>query len=215
MFQTIAALPWRRSACEAAPAPERRRSIRQTSIFQVAKLTAPGIEELCILRDISPGGLKAEVYLPVAVGAAVRVEFRTGHDVCGRVAWASDGSIGIAFDAPVSVVTLLSHSSFDDRIGRVRPPRIAMAVEAMLRTLKGDIAVTTCDVSQAGVKVTIDRTLPPDLPCELALPSLRDRPAVVRWCRAGSAGLMFETALSFAEFALWRQALARTRAEAA
>ena len=212
MFQNIASLNWLRPARAAPPMPERRRSIRLTTIFQVAKLVAPGIEELCILRDISPDGLKAEIYLPVAVGESVRIEFRTGHEVRGHVAWASEGGIGIAFDAAVSVVTLLSHSSFDDRLGRVRPPRLDMAVEASLRTLEGDIAVRTCDVSQAGVKLLVDRALPAELPCELALPALGHRAAVVRWYRGGSAGLMFVDPLSYPDFASWRQALARANA---
>lgn len=212
MFQHIARLNWLHRARASSPAPERRRSGRLTTIFQVAKLTAPGIEELCILRDISADGLRAELYVPVAAGVRVVIEFGTGHDVAGRVAWARDGSIGVDFDAPASVMTLLSHSSVDARLGRIRPPRIAMTAETVLRTLHGDIAVRTCDVSQAGVKFLVDRALPPEMPCELALPLLGDRPATVRWCRGGTAGLMFVDPLDYPAFAAWRRALAATRA---
>jgi len=53
------------------------------------------------VRNISPGGLMAELPRELAVGTAIEVEVRGLGWVAGRVAWAAHGRLGIAFDVPV------------------------------------------------------------------------------------------------------------------
>lgn len=53
------------------------------------------------VRNLSPGGLMAEYAEPVSIGAAVDVEVRNIGWIKGRVAWATDGRLGIAFDREV------------------------------------------------------------------------------------------------------------------
>jgi len=192
----------------ATAAPERRRNIRLTTVFQVAKIRTEGHEELCILRDISPNGLKAEIYRPIAVGETVTVEFRTGHAVHGCVVWARDSFVGVAFIDAVSVVGILSHSSFDERVGRIRPPRLEVRMPARLRSPEHDVDVEVVDISQAGAKLLVDRAFPPNAICDLWLPLLDRKRGLMRWCRDGTAGLMFAEPIAFRDFAAWRQTLA-------
>ena len=193
-----------------ASGSERRRDVRMTSVFQIAKIITARAEELCILRDVSPEGLKAEVYCAMTSGEAVTIEFRTGHAIAGRVAWARDSYVGVQFDELMSVVSVLSHSSFDERVGRIRPPRLKLEVAGRLRTLDHDVEIETCDVSQAGMKLLVEGvSFRPDTPCHVTLPKLDQRKGLIRWCRNGSAGLMFTEALSYHDFAAWRQRLSR------
>src|SRR4051794_40702660 len=91
---------------KAAPqaAQERRRSVRHTTVMQIAKIRlANGREELCLLRDVSPDGLRAEIYVAVSPGDRLEIEMRTGHTISGTVAWVEADHVGVAFDAPVPV----------------------------------------------------------------------------------------------------------------
>ena len=50
------------------------------------------------VRNLSSGGLMAEVSGPVEMGMPVEVEVRNIGWVSGRIAWVAAGRIGIAFD---------------------------------------------------------------------------------------------------------------------
>jgi hypothetical protein len=53
------------------------------------------------IRNLSAGGLMAEVADPLPLGDAVEIEVRGIGWIPGRVAWAAAGRIGIAFDNPI------------------------------------------------------------------------------------------------------------------
>ena len=53
------------------------------------------------VRNLSPGGLMAEYVGPIGIGDAVEIEVRGIGWVAGTVAWATNGRIGVAFDAEV------------------------------------------------------------------------------------------------------------------
>jgi hypothetical protein len=55
-------------------------------------------EEQVRVRNLSPGGLMAEYTQPIERGTTVEVEVRGVGWVSGRVAWATDGRVGVAFD---------------------------------------------------------------------------------------------------------------------
>ena len=51
------------------------------------------------IRNLSAGGLMAEVDDPLSVGTAVEIDVRGVGWTPGRVAWVAAGRIGIAFDS--------------------------------------------------------------------------------------------------------------------
>lgn len=195
--------------------PERRRSVRHATVFQIAKLTVGDREELCILRDVSPNGLRAEVYFPLAVGEDVTVELRTGHSVTGRVAWSREQAIGVEFRRPIPMQAMLAHCSFDERVGKIRPPRIVDDLPGVLRIDQVDHPIRVKNISQAGMRILIDRPLRVEMQCAVEVEAFGRRPVSVRWFRDGEGGLLLSQPMTFAEFALWRRALARAREMAA
>ena len=53
------------------------------------------------VRNLSSGGLMAEYATPVEAGAPVEIEVRGVGWVKGRIAWATDGRVGVAFDIEI------------------------------------------------------------------------------------------------------------------
>lgn len=82
--------------------PATQRNDSRDSLFLAARLTVSGFPaEQVRVRNLSAGGLMAEYPSPIASGASVVVELRGIGEVRGRIAWATDGRIGIAFDTPI------------------------------------------------------------------------------------------------------------------
>lgn len=73
------------------------------SLFLMANLRVKGIGETLSVRvrNLSPGGLMAELPDPVVPDCAVEVEVRGIGWVPGRVAWQTEGRAGIAFDREI------------------------------------------------------------------------------------------------------------------
>lgn len=53
------------------------------------------------VRNLSSGGLMAEFDQPVAIGTAVQIDLRGIGAVDGRVAWTTQGRVGIALDREI------------------------------------------------------------------------------------------------------------------
>jgi hypothetical protein len=53
------------------------------------------------IRNLSAGGLMAEVGRDVPVGTVATLELRGIGPVTGRVAWSEEGRIGVALDRPI------------------------------------------------------------------------------------------------------------------
>src|SRR5688572_9075548 len=83
--------------------PERRQQERQITILRVGILVIDGRRELCLIRNISAGGLLAHVYGPLRSDQEVTVELKSNQQIGGRIIWTEDGNAGIAFDAPVDI----------------------------------------------------------------------------------------------------------------
>lgn len=184
---------------------ERRRATRHMTVFQIAKIVTERSQELCILRDISDTGLRAELYCTAQPGDAVLFEMRTGHRISGRVAWQRDRSIGVQFDTPISVPEVLAHCSFDDRLGRMRPPRIDVEIPGIIVVERQLIDVVIRNISQAGMKVACAEMLLPGDQIIVRLAGIGQRAATVRWYRDGEAGLQLAQGLTYGEFAAWRR----------
>ena len=186
---------------------ERRRSARTATVFQLAKITSHGREELCMVRDVSPTGMKAQVYHAIEVGSAIAIELKTGHALSGRVVWADAPFIGVQFDTQVEVQEMLAHCAFDYRLARMRPPRIDTNLLATVTVYGVPLEVRVTNLSLAGLAIETDLVLPQDEVCHITLPGLDPLKAVVRWSRGSEAGLQLDAPIDFFDFATWRAGL--------
>jgi hypothetical protein len=183
--------------------PERRRQTRHLTILRVGLLISGGGRELCLIRNISAGGLMAHVYSRLNEGEAVRVELKSNHPVEGRVVWAEGSNVGIAFAEPVDVEDMLSSQAVIENGWRPRLPRIEVDRLATLRCGARLYGVNTRDISQGGVKIEIDQPLEVGRDIVLAMERFRPLAGSVRWCDGGLAGIAFNDLIPFAELMGW------------
>lgn len=88
----------RRAAAAADPSAAKRDSLFLSANLRVAGDTA--VRPIRV-RNLSAGGLMAELADPVDPEVSVEVEVRGLGWVKGRIAWHTEGRAGIAFDRPV------------------------------------------------------------------------------------------------------------------
>jgi hypothetical protein len=180
------------------------REARVTTILLIGRLISGHLQTLCRIRNISRGGLMAEVHATLDRGDAIAIELRSGERLAGTVRWAGRSRIGIAFDAPVDVSRLLSEAaSRGCAEGQTRLPRFDTSATAEIRMNGHRHAVTMRDLSLGGAHVATSAPLEKDMLLILAVPGLPDRRAAVRWVKEGEFGLAFLEPFAFAELGPW------------
>lgn len=185
------------------PPPERRIGQRHLTILRVAALVIDGVRELCLIRNISAGGVMAHVYRQIDVGTRVEIELNTDRSMPGKVAWESDSNIGIAFDEKIDVTELLAQSRVMGDGRRARRPRVQIDRMAKVRCGSEVYYVHAEDISQGGIKVVTDQALPIDADVVVTLEGLRAMAGIVRWAREGSVGINFIQTIPIAELCEW------------
>ena len=183
--------------------PERRRDSRHLTILRVGALIGPAGRELCLIRNISAGGLMAHVYSRHEDGERVAIELKGNQQTPGKVKWIDDSNIGIAFDEPIDVAEILSNQAVLENGWQPRLPRIEVDRLATLRAGAKLYGVNTRDISQGGVKIECDQELEPGRDVVLTMQNFRPLPATVRWCANGLAGLSFNQLVPFPELMAW------------
>jgi hypothetical protein len=183
---------------------EQRSEPRHRTVLQVARLATAHGDELCILRNVSTGGLRAEVYCDLEVGEPVEFELRTGRSIAGRVIWADGASVGVEFDRKVPILAYLAHQAIEELGRRIRAPRVQIGEKGVVRVADREFSVDIVDASQAGMCIRTDRILFTGGACQIHADGLGERGAMVRWCHDGEVGLQFKRPLTFQDFAAWR-----------
>lgn len=185
------------------PPPERRDGQRHLTILRVGALTIGGSRELCLVRNISAGGVMAHVYRTIGVGTDVEIEIKNDLPITGKVVWERDSNIGVAFDEKIDVPALLASSKFLGDGRRARSPRVQVDREARLRCGAELFDVHLCDISQGGVKIETDAELPIDADVVVKLEGMQPLPGILRWSHDGQAGISFIQVIPIAELCAW------------
>ena len=183
--------------------PERRTQERHLKILRVGVLVVEGRRELCLIRNISAGGLMAHVYSPVKTGQQVTVELKTHDPIAGRVAWTRDSNAGIAFDAPTDIEALLANPAMLDNGWRARSPRIEVDRAATVRIEGMPSSARIRDISQSGVKIETEANLAIDGDVVITPERFRPIAGVTRWHEDGRAGIVFNEVIRLNELIAW------------
>ena len=197
---------------ETPPPSERRNDDdRHLTLFRVGAMDIDGRRELCLIKNISAGGMMIRPYCTLAEGTSLVIELKTGTSVPGTVAWVKDGNAGVAFGSPVDVLEIVSHSASG---ARPRMPRIAVDCVANVRDGARNYRMRVSDISQGGVKVDCPVDLEPGCDLIVTLPGLSPHPGVLRWIDGGHAGITFNRLIPLSELVEWLRALRDERAAA-
>lgn len=182
---------------------ERRQNQRHLAVFRVGKMMTGTGQEFCLIRNISAGGLMANVYSPHAVGEPVAIEFKAGALVAGKIVWTRDNRIGVAFDEPIDVHHVLSNSQGESEVLQARLPRIELRCPARMRVGARYHRVELCDISQGGAKIAIENELNVGDEVVLSIDGLPPQAGTIRWYGDHRAGIAFNTAIPFGQIAAW------------
>ena len=193
---------------EVAAPLERRRDSRHLTVLRVGKLVSVSSEELCLVRNISAGGLKARVYRPKVVGETFGIQLNNQDAIGGTVQWVRDTDIGIQFEAAVDVDAVLGSSTLLEKGLRPRAPRIHLPTLALLRLKTEFWGIGICDLSQGGARIEIDIPLAKGQEVVILLQDFRPLVSTVRWTRDGTVGVQFKHPVSYGELTDWLKARA-------
>jgi hypothetical protein len=190
------------SAAIPAP-PERRRQQRHLTILRVGALIVDGARELCLVRNISAGGVMAHVYRHFEIGTRLEVEIKNDEAMAGRVVWAEESNVGIAFDQKIDVPDLLATSKLlgDGRLAR--RPRVEINRRVRLRCGAEVYFADGIDISQGGVKLATEQKLPVNADVVVTLDGFRPLPGIVRWVKDGHVGISFLQVIPIGELCEW------------
>jgi len=185
--------------------PDRRSSERDIKILRVGTIVVDGRRELCMIRNISAGGVMAHVYSQLTPGQAVSIELKTSQPVSGRVVWTRGGNAGIQFDTSVDVAELLAAPQGVDNGWRPRTPRVEIDRMATLRVGARTCWVHARDISQSGVKIEAEADDAPaaDEEVVITLEGFRPLAGVVRWSADGFCGISFNGLIPFGDLIEW------------
>ena len=202
------------SLSDAPPAADadRRDGHRHLTLFRVGSILVENRRELCLIKNISAGGMMIRLYCSINEGAAVTVELKSGQPISGRVSWAREQNAGIAFDRPVDVIDILS-ATMDGP--RPRMPRVETHCHATLREGANLLRVRVCDVSQGGVKLECATVLPQGADVIVTLPGLEPQPGMACWIDGGFVGVTFNRLIPLAELVNWLHGQRETQRGAA
>lgn len=190
------------SLSTAVPRPcERRSDDRLVPLLRVAKLVTQNGEQLIRVRNLSAGGLMAEINSPQTVGEQVSIEL-SSQKIPATVVWIREGTVGLKFDQNLDLGELLAGRK--PRHGfRPRPPRLEVNCKASVRVGKIYYTVDVHDLSLGGIKVEPIEEYCVGREVIVVVESLRPIRGEVRWYSERRAGIVFDKPLEFDELAEW------------
>lgn len=179
---------------------ERRSGERHLTLFRVGSFLVEGRRELCLIKNISAGGMLIHAYCHLSSGTPLTIELKTGVQVSGSVSWTRDDNAGIEFDQPIDVLDILSSSAGGPR---PRMPRIEVTGSAKVRFDGRVYQARLCDISQGGTKLECHAPFEVNADVVVALPGLGPHAGVIRWIEHGVVGVTFNCMLSLGELVGW------------
>ena len=188
---------------EPAQQPDRRDGERLMTLYRVGSILVESRRELCLIKNISAGGMMVRLYCSVSDGTPVTVELKSGQPIQGKISWSKDQTAGVAFDRPIDVIDILSNSMEGPR---PRMPRIEVNCFATVREGASMLRVAVCDISQGGLKIRTDTIFPQGADVIVTLPGLEPQPGIACWNVDGYAGITFNRLLPLGELVTWLQA---------
>jgi len=188
---------------DSAPDQDRRQDPRQATAYLVAKLRTISGESLCLVRNISPGGLTAHVYSSLDIGGAATFEFTSGAVIRASIVWQRDNVAGAQFADRIDIATVFGLRDLSPPAPEPRAPRVELDIPATIRLGAMHRAIILNDISQSGAKIHCADRLKPGLKLTLLVNGLAPLAGEVRWNRDGFAGLAFYTPVPFDLLAQW------------
>jgi hypothetical protein len=95
--------------------PERQSSERFLSLLRVGTIVIGHRRELCLIKNVSIGGMLIRTYSGIASGTRVAIELKQGEPIEGTVLWHKGEMVDIEFDEAMDVLALIFSSADGQR----------------------------------------------------------------------------------------------------
>lgn len=197
---------------EPAAQEERRRGERHKLILRVAVLEQAGTSALCLVKDVSPIGVRVKLYSRTSVGAEVIIQVADELPVAGRIAWIEGDVGGISFHNRLDAPILLRVQQKVTPVRRRGTPRVTVEASAILRTGGRVCRAAVCDISSFGARVRTRSVLATGAQAVVAFPDLPSINAYVRWTDDTESGLAFDAPIPMQVISHWIEGRARVSA---
>lgn len=176
---------------------------RHISVLRVGRTFWDGEDQLCVVRNLSSGGLMFECLHPPAIGQRVSVELRSDKGMIGVVRWVKNSAAGIEFGSPVNVEQILREERASLLRVRPRAPRFVRRGAIKLigdgEPMIGDII----DISIGGLSCRSEQPLTRGEPIVVSIEGVGATNAEVRWVKGDAAGIRFDKPLPWRPFQEW------------
>ncbi|HKC03221.1 MAG TPA: PilZ domain-containing protein [Sphingomicrobium sp.] len=188
---------------EAVPeGSDRRTGERHLSLLRVGTLTIGDRRELCLIRNISAGGMLVRAYCPIATGTRVTIELKQDEPIAGTARWIKGECVGVSFDRPIDVLSLLASSEDGPR---PRMPRVEIDCTAWVRVGANVHRARAVDISQGGLKIVFHGLLPVKAEVVVSIAGLDPCPGMIRWNADGTCGITFNRVIPLPVLVAWLQ----------
>ncbi len=190
------------SLSTSVPRPsEKREDNRLPSALCVVKLTTGHGDQIIRVRNLSAGGLMAEVGTVVGVGDEVMIELNSSQ-IPAKVIWTREDTAGFKFAHNIDLGELLAGRK--PRHGfRARPPRLDVRCKASIRVGKTYYNCDVRDISMGGMKIEPIEEYCLGKDVVVVVESLRPIKGSIRWYSDRRAGVVFDDPLTLDELAEW------------
>lgn len=171
---------------------DRRQARRSMTVLRVAKLESGDMEDLAIVRNVSEGGICLYTDQEFDLGAPVSISLIEDIDIQGRVVWARDRFIGVAFDEEVLVNELLARPQLLRDGRRARFPRLPVDARVEISMNNTITSARVRDISHKGAKLLFrDPVEKSTQGLVLVIDDHTRLEAIIRWQRGTSIGVEF------------------------
>lgn len=184
---------------------DRRKDRRYVTILRVGVLHTILGQELCVVKNISSGGLSAQAYRTFTVGEAVQIELTCDQRLDGVVQWVRENDVGVAFLHPIDVEAILATPWITETSRCRRLPRLEVQCTGRLRLGARMYIVELVNISQGGAMLQTKREIERGPEAVLTLPDLGSLEGTVRWCNKVTVGVSFNERIPFQSLARWIQ----------
>lgn len=188
-----------RAKARASRAAERREDDRQRLVYRLVHIEHEGDQGLGRCRNISDGGMKLELTMPVTVGARIVVAFSAIHVFAGVVIWTKGLLCGVALDDRIDFDVMLRDSAADTRARGFPALRPGGHLWAKLRCDGATRETRINELTQNAVKLAHDGGMKTSLHLSLRFGNGRERHGVVRSNKGNVADVILLEPFSVAE----------------
>jgi hypothetical protein len=169
---------------------DRRSAQRIKTVYRLVKVEHDQDEGLARCRNISDGGVKLDLAMPLDLNDRVTIGFSSEMRIDGRVLWIQGDSCGVAFDQLIDSGQLLRSDMIANEKPHNRSPRLKTNLPATIAYHGVTHSAVVTDVSVRGMKIANDGNFHPGLNVRVILADGREKEGVVRWTHDNIAGVL-------------------------